>query len=330
MLTDRAQDPDLIARFYEAAAQPGRWEAALTALCEAFEADTGVLFHQPHGDTTPHLLAANPRATQAKSIGADYFKEQAAREEGYHRLRASVELDGGARAGMGLNRPVGAVAFDDGERAALDRVARHLAAALRLESRLAVERLNSAARGAALDQLRHGALIVTARSEVLFANFAAESMADGGGLCIGGLGGIVGCTDHKEDAALTALIRAAALGQAGGTTRISRAAGLPILAATVTPLPLALAAGHARALALVTIRDLGVASDAGQADWMALFGLTAAEAAILPQIAAGDSMALIAQSRGVNTATVRAQVTRVLEKTGAPNMRALATMISGW
>jgi DNA-binding CsgD family transcriptional regulator len=155
-------------------------------------------------------------------------------------------------------------------------------------------------------------------------------MADGGGLCIGGLGGIVGCTDHKEDAALTALIRAAALGQAGGTTRISRAAGLPILAATVTPLPLALAAGHARALALVTIRDLGVASDAGQADWMALFGLTAAEAAILPQIAAGDSMALIAQSRGVNTATVRAQVTRVLEKTGAPNMRALATMISGW
>jgi DNA-binding NarL/FixJ family response regulator len=42
----------------------------------------------------------------------------------------------------------------------------------------------------------------------------------------------------------------------------------------------------------------------------------------------GDSITLIAQSRGVSAATVRAQAAKLLEKTGAANLRALASMIA--
>ena len=329
MLSDRLQDPDLIARFYEAAARPGRWDAALTALCEAFEAETGVLFHQPRAESAPKVLAASA-GPQPLRLAVDQLAQAESHGDALHRLRASVELDGGARAGMGLSRATGAAAFDETERAALDRVAHHLAAALRLETRLAMERLNSAARGAALDQLRHGALIVTGRGEVLFANLAAEAMAEGGGLILGSLGNVVSCTERAETAALAALIRQAARGGAGGSTRITRKDGQPILAAAVTPLPLSLTSGQARALALVTIRDLAATSDAGQAEFMALFGLTGAEAAILPQLLAGDSASMIAQSRGVSGATVRAQVAKILVKTGAPNLRALTSMVSTW
>ncbi len=329
MLSDRLQDPELIARFYEAAARAGRWDAALGALCEAFEAETGVLFHQPRAESAPTVLAANEGA-QTQRLTAAYLAGAEPQDGALHRLRASIELDGGARAGMGLNRPAGAAAFDDDERVALDRVARHLAAALRLETRLAMERMNSAARGAALDQLRHGALIVTSRGEVLFANGAAEAMAAGGGLVLGRLGNVVSCVKPGEAAVLSSLIRNAARGGAGGSARISRAGGQAILAAQVSPLLLPPAAGQARALALVTIRDLGATSDAGQAEFMALFGLTGAEAGILPQLLSGDSVSLIAQSRGVSGATVRAQVTRILAKTGATNLRALTSMVATW
>jgi DNA-binding NarL/FixJ family response regulator len=331
MHSDRLQNPELIARFYEAAARPGRWDMALTALCDAFEAEAGILFHQPQAEAAPRLLAENPRSAQLMGSCPDFFSVAADERGALHRLRASVDLDGGARAGLRLNRPLGAEAFDDDERAALDRVAQHLAAALRLEARLALERLSSAARGAALDQLRHGAMIVTGRGEVIFANFAAESMAEGGGLRLGAAGNVVSCADATESAALAAHMRAAARGDEGGSVRISRGAGKPILAATITPLPLSLAAaGSTRALALMIIRDLGATSDVGQAEFMSLFGLTGAEAALVPQLLAGDSVSLIAQSRGVSVATVRAQVTRILDKTGAANLRALATMISAW
>jgi DNA-binding NarL/FixJ family response regulator len=341
MLSDRLQHPDLIAHFYEAAARPERWperwDAALAALCDAFEAEAGVLFHQPRAESAPRLLALNPRSAASSTICHDTFLTDSFHagpdERGaLHRLRASVDLDGGARAGLRLLRPTGAAAFDEGERTALDRVAQHLAAALRLEARLAVERLGSASRGAALDQLRHGALIVTGRSEILFANFAAESMAEGGGLRLGAGRNLVSCADAGEAAALAALVRAAARGRAGGSLRISRGPGKPILAATVTALPLSLAADidATRALALIIVRDLGATSDAGQAEFMSLFGLTGAEAALVPQLLAGDTASVIAKSRGVSAATVRAQVARILDKTGAANLRALAAMISAW
>jgi DNA-binding CsgD family transcriptional regulator len=177
-----------------------------------------------------------------------------------------------------------------------------------------------------LDQYSHGAVIVDAQGAILFANDPALRLAATGGILLGADGDGLSCDRPDEADRLANLIyRAAARGEVG-CTRVTRRGGRAILAATVAPLPGA--AGANIRPVLVTIRDLAATSDAAQADLMGLFGFTGAEAAIVPQLLAGDSAALIAQSRGVSVATIRAQAARVLAKTGAANLRALASMIA--
>jgi DNA-binding CsgD family transcriptional regulator len=331
------QDPDLIAGFYDAAAHPDRWNNAWNAVCHAFEAEDGVLFEQAHPAAVPRILAAtNWDVAAPRLMGEFYFAVEgsgsagrggfAYRSRAGHLLTTTVSLEGGARAGLGLHRAITGAEFASDDRTALDHVARHVAAALRLEKLLVEERRVSAMRGAALDQFSHGAVIVDAQGSILFANDPALRLAAGGGIVLGADGDGLSCDRADEADRLASLIyRAATRGEAG-STRVTRRGGRPILAATVVPLPGT--AGADRRLVLVTVRDLAATSDAAQADLVGLFGLTGAEAGIVPQLLAGDSAALIAQSRGVSVATIRAQAARVLAKTGAANLRALASMIA--
>jgi DNA-binding CsgD family transcriptional regulator len=332
-----AQDPDLVAGVYAAAAHPDRWNHAWAAVCHAFDAENGVLFEQDNPSAAPRILAATNWEDSAPRLFGEFYRQADAqagsalagmsfRDSYGHLLTTTVALEGAARAGLGLHRATTGAEFASSDRAALDGVARHVAAALRLEKLLTEERLASAMRGAALDHYSHGAVIVDSQGAILFANDRALRLAATGGLVLGAAGEGLSCDRPNEaDRLATLIYRAAARGE-GGTTRITRAGRHAILAATVEPL--ALATGAGRRLVLVTIHDLGATSDAAQTDLIGLFGLTGAEAAIVPQLLAGDSAALIAQSRGVTVATIRAQAARVLAKTGAANLRALASMIA--
>jgi DNA-binding CsgD family transcriptional regulator len=185
-----------------------------------------------------------------------------------------------------------------------------------------------AARSAALDRIRHGAIIVAADGRVLFANDAARKLAESGNFTIGADSAVLSVNHPEERARLAALIADAAAGRGSGSLRITRARPLGMLAALVSPLPIEAGARTEPGMALVTLRDLAATADIAPAQLMDLFGLTAAEAAIVPQLLEGDTAHLIAQSRGVSAATVRGQAARVLAKTGAANLRALATMVT--
>jgi DNA-binding CsgD family transcriptional regulator/PAS domain-containing protein len=360
MLISRMQDPDLIAGFYEAASDPAQWEPTWAAVCRAFKAPAGLLYHQPDSTSPPRVLAATSHWGQTRPsvppvafaslaaagdmpvqyrtmLGHEVFSPQSwdGTDGGnaacqnlaagtYHVLGASVPLDGSGRAGIGLHRPIDAPAFDENDRAALDGVTRHLAAALRLAGALEAERLASAMRAAALHGLRHGVVIVGADGTIAFANDAARALAKDGGLLLGPIGDVLSCVRAAEADRLAMLIRGAVDDGGNGCTRITRGARQSLLAAVVTPLAPALSCRRA----LVIVRDLGDPCDAAQTHLAALFALSGAESAILPQLLAGDSASLIAQSRGVQVATIRTQVTRVLAKTGAANLRALASMMA--
>jgi DNA-binding NarL/FixJ family response regulator len=352
-------DPGLIAGLYDAATGPAGWSAAGEAIRQAFGAETSVVYRQADSHQPPLMLAANQRAPEAlrpalpealrpalpealrpglfEALRPALFDDFAVTDGGgaFHTLCATIRLGGEDFARVGLHRPIDGTPFTEADRKALEALTLHIAGALRLhdmvQATLQEERHASLVRGAALDRSRHGMVIVTAGGAVVFANGAAQRLARHGWISLSPAG--LGCGDRVEAARLAALIRAAAQGAAGGCARISRGPKQPILAATVAPLPLGPAADGdltpgRQALALVTLRDLGATSDAGQAQLMALFGLTAAEAAIVPQLLAGDSMPMIAQTRGVSPATVRDQAARLLAKTGAANLRALASMIA--
>lgn len=367
MLISRVQDPALIAGFYEAAADATCWASSWAAVCRAFEAPAGLLFHQRNTDPAPRILASTNWGEHGPLLYAGLsrivdtpsrmmdgnirYRTLMGQEKvgimvmdrngmfealctpfagggAFHVLGAHVPLGGTARAGIGLHRPIDAPAFVETDRAALDSVSQHLAAALRLSAQLETERWANAVRGAALDGLRHGAVVARADGTILFANDAASRMAEAGGLRLDQEGGRVTCEQADEATRLAHLVRDAAEGGEGGCARITRGGRRPMLAAVVSPLAATGEQDGAPALAMVSVRDLGDASDATESHMMELFGLTAAEAGILPQLLAGDSAALIAQSRGVQVATIRTQAARVLAKTGAANLRALASMVA--
>jgi DNA-binding CsgD family transcriptional regulator/PAS domain-containing protein len=368
MLSSPTQSPELIAGFYEAAAGAEGWTQAWSALCAAFDADTGLLYRQARPSAPPLILAARNWPLAAHGLPADRYVQmdpsaaeatpriarsfmgqetaapprsalspfeslEALPAAAFHVLCATVPLDGTALVGMGLHRP------------ALDCVGRHVAAALRLESLLAAERTASALRGAALDRSPHGVLIAAADGAMLFANRAARAMAQAAGIDLGdGPAGILLPTPD-EAAHLQTLIASAAAGGPGGSTRLTRQNAQSVLVAMVESLPVGIAAQTglsvappadrpaagqpaATAMALITLRDLGATPDASPSQLIDLFGLTAAEAGIVPQLLAGDSASLIAQSRGVAQSTVKSQTARILAKTGAANLRALSTMLS--
>lgn len=356
-----ALDSDVVTAFIEAAADPNRWPDAWAALCITFEADCGVIYRQtrvpdgvsrvvvdwpplplrvfddgcihldpfaPPGKLADHFGALLGRQTQVQREFADPAQYPAfarrAIAQAHHVLCAPMEIEGFAIAGVALHRGEEAEPFTARDERLLPLLARHLAAALRLERVLAESRIAQAARDSALDQLSHGAVLADGAGRVLFANRTAWSMAARGGIDISSAAGIRP-TDPAQAAAFSKLLRQAARGRAGGSLRLLRERGAPI-AASVEPLAgdMTLHGGTA----LVSLRDLAPSLDVSAPQLMALFELTPAEVSIVPQLLAGESAQLIAKSRGVKVTTVRDQAARILAKTGAPNLRALATMIA--
>jgi DNA-binding CsgD family transcriptional regulator len=195
----------------------------------------------------------------------------------------------------------------------------------RVQHRRADTKAALAARGAVLDQMSQGAIIVGADRRVLFANGAARRLSAHGGFTLGGEPGHLSADRPEESARLAGLVAEAAAG-GSGSMRLTRVPPHRMLAATIAALPV----GNAdpSGLVLITLCDLTATADIAPCQLMALFGLTAAEAAIVPQLVAGETTHFIAQSRGVAVATVRAQAARILAKTGAANLRALSTMVA--
>jgi DNA-binding CsgD family transcriptional regulator len=209
---------------------------------------------------------------------------------------------------------------------AMEALSSFTGAAWRLERSLAESRAGLAAQGAALDRIGHGVIIVDGNRHVLFANQPAKCLAETGGIRLEREPGTLSADVATEAAGLAARIADAAHGGGGGSLRLSRPSPLGKLAATVSPLPVA-APGDA-IMVLVALRDLTATADIAPSQLMELFGLTAAEAAIVPQLVEGETAHVIARGRGVAVATVRAQAARILAKTGAPNLRALAMMVA--
>ncbi len=332
MLSSFAPDADLIACFYEAAATRQGWGEAWSALCAAFGAEAGLLFRRSRPASQPFVLASRnwPLETHDGRLRGDPAWPAEPQAAAFT-LCTTALLEGTAVIGMGLQRQTGAPFFTEAEHTALDGLGRHVAAAVRLEALLAAERFASAVRGAAMDVSPNGIIVLGSRGTILFSNAVARRMAADSGLLLDcwGEARLTGPSAEK----LEALAASVAAGGPGGCVSVPRAHARAPLAATVEPLGVQLAnqAGlpaSAMACVMITLRDLGATIDAPPMALMELFGLTAAEAGIVPQLLCGESTSLIAQSRGVAAGTVKAQAARVLAKTGAANLRALSAMIA--
>ncbi len=234
----------------------------------------------------------------------------------------------------GVTRRMAEEPYQGEARAAVDRFLGHLGRAARLHERFrALAGMLSATRTIA-DSLAPALMVLDTAGRQVTANAAAEEiLGREDGLLL--RDGRLWARDAESRAKLAAVLAQAARGEAGSgplPVHVERPSPAQPYRLAVWSLPIgqltALAEGEPRLL--VMIRDSDKRSPPAALLMASFHGLTAAETALLERLGAGDSLADLAERRGVRMSTVRSQLSAVLAKTGARNQSDLIRRLYDW
>lgn len=209
----------------------------------------------------------------------------------------------------------------------------HLAKAVEIGRAFALLRARYKAALAALDRVQVGLAIALPSGEIVLRNAEAErifSLADGIGL---GRDGHLICREPERRQTIETAIAAAALTARGGPGHhewlalVKRRSGAHPFLLDVAPLvDSGMEIDRDLVGALVTIIDPDRLPPTSARRFALLHGLTAAEAEVCKLLIEGASGPEIAERRGTAPGTAKAQVRRIMEKTGARSRGELIRM----
>jgi DNA-binding CsgD family transcriptional regulator len=221
-----------------------------------------------------------------------------------------------------VHRGKSQAAFNAGEEAAFRPIMDHLNRVLRIRGDLHAARRETRLAKGTLDSLALAVITVDRQGRLLSHNLAAETVlrrADGFTLRRGALTGRTAAAAQRFAEALT---RATAAEPSGSWFRIERDPAESPYLVTVLPQP------GSRSSALVVVRDPDAEAGDLAERLRALFGLTAAEAAVACELVAGRSPEEIAQVRGASVQTVRQQLKAVAAKMGVSRQAEIVAQIA--
>ena len=265
----------------------------------------------------------------------EHFSEQERRSDGYFQWAEAHGFHHGAATGFQLNtgdlavvqvmRRTGELPFNRLELHEIDRFRPHLARAAMLAARWKMERLRAATEALALVDIP--AVVLSAECKVMAANSLAEALAEH----------LVWSAEGRlalADARATAKLRQQVFACANFGSAIS-ASSFPAwdmerkCAVVVHVVPLK---GERRelfdgGLALAVFAPAGSPALPDAVLIRELFDLTAAEARVAAQLAAGRTVEEIARTHGVAESTVRSQTKSILHKVGAHRQAELAARL---
>ena len=210
------------------------------------------------------------------------------------------------------------------EKRAFAAGAAHARAAVR--THLALEAQGERLLAGAMEAVRAVAFFCDRGGRVHAMTATAEALvAEGDVLVL--RGGQLSTACEADRAALDSALGAVLGGEAPSQVVIARRLGGDDRALIeVAPLPPSCAPGFDRR-ALVIVHSARPDAQRIAAAARALFGLSAAEAGVAAQLAAGRSPAAIAHERGVSLGTVRSQVRRIYEKAGVASQLELSARL---
>jgi len=305
--------------------------------------------------TAEAVLHADPNAPpKARTNGhlvsdAEYVRSEFYADLGRHvglryAVGTVVPLGAAGLMPVCLHRATGEGPFEQADARLLDSLLPHLRRAMQLRHRLRPGPSSTSPGTAALDALATAVVVVDAELRIVVANAAAEAIAVNRlGLMIvpqkvgpGGRHRVLTALHYEDQKALSALVRATALGGSpGGGCRVRDASCAPALAALVSPLPRRLSegagglSGRVPGQALILLRDLRAASRAPDPNLLRrLFGLTLAEAEVACALYGGATKSAVAATRGLKESTIKSQVDCILLKTGTVNLRDLERLLA--
>jgi DNA-binding CsgD family transcriptional regulator len=210
----------------------------------------------------------------------------------------------------------------------------HVRRALEVHSRLEAASGRSDATEGAVDSLTVGVICLDAGGNAVFVNTRARRIANArDGFGFDGRKPTTAAVASR--AALQSRLAVALTGHAAlrqvppGPLLVPRPSGRAAYRVDITPTPRRSDCGDERSSngAILFITDPTDQSAASVPRIMALFGLTASEAAVAAAVGAGQSLECIAAARGVRVQTVRTQLKQIFGKTGTNRQSALAALI---
>ena len=242
----------------------------------------------------------------------------------HHTCLTNLVKEPERHAGLALLRGERQGNVDDEQRRAFAVLARHARAAVRTQ--MALEAQGAELLAGAMEAVRATAFLCDAAGRVRGMTASAEVLLSAGDVLRLNNGVLTAACEADRRGLEVALAAAVAGGPpilAVAARRLHTDDRVFIEAA---PLPATGAPGFGpRALVIVHgpgVDEARVAAAAG-----ALFGLSASEAAIAAQLAAGRSPAAIAHDRRVSLGTVRTQVRRIYEKVGVSSQLELSARL---
>lgn len=244
-----------------------------------------------------------------------------------------LHADPAAAIGVTLNRPDRVALFGDVERRALQSLSPHLLRLAKIHVKFGVASVAAQLQERALDRLAFGVALLSRDFGVVFVNKAARAFAArNDGLRLAGRR--VGAVTPADDAKLAAA-QAAALTRRpkGAVLQVARANGARAYVLQVMPLGAASASALAGAFeggpgALVVVTDPAEGAAAPIDLLAALWGLTAAEARLCVELAAGRDLAEAGAALGIAEHTARWHLKNVFSKTGVRRQSALVRLLA--
>jgi DNA-binding CsgD family transcriptional regulator len=362
------QFSSLVADIYDAALDPARWDQTLRHVCSVTGGDnSSLVMYDLEKRRRPRIIAANLDPLQISKYD-EYFSQidplapvlersapgvivtaRLATEESDR--RGEFYNDWAHPSETGDTVFVNLTAGDEGvctfmighawrpepfPTPKVLRLARllapHLERALRAQSELRDLSLVHAAALDLIDQWRHGCVLISSTGAVLYANRAANQVAESqDGLSLRACG--LKAEIAREDVALQRLIHQARTDsgrapRSGSRLAISRSSARQSYTIQVLPVRMnRVYAGSKAAAALVLIVDHGCEPQLEPADLRNIFDLTQAEARVALLVLKGHGLQFVAAKLCVGLSTVRVHLQRVFEKTQTHRQAELAKLL---
>lgn len=361
---DLAGRERVLAALYDAAAAPeaDAWAAAMGALTDhvgalgaelliwdnarqtaalsiapSFDPAGQEMYAREFGAIDPHrtLLGGRPPsdtplfmedAFGPEAVSADPFYQEFLIPVGGRFLAAAHLATTGSRSVfLGIHRTAAMGPFQADDRRRVIALMPHVRRAVDIGERLTGGQTGPASLAdAALQALDQPVCLCDADGRLLFANAAAEAILRDALCPLGLRRGRLAADTPGEAERLRAALRQPEGGQA------LLAPGDPGAVAVVV-VPLGEAVQATAAVTAPRLVLLGMPATQAPPDppmLAALFGLTAAEAALAADLSAGRSLADIAEARGVRISTVRSQLSSILLKTGTDRQGSLVRLLT--
>ena len=296
---------------------------------QALDPRTEAGLRLPAGVFYPDSALCDPAAFERSEFCNDFYRRCGSR----WMAGAMLERTEICTSGFAIVRTPRQGPFEPRDLRLLERLRPHLTQAARIHQRLAGHAREAALDLAAFDQLEVGIVLLDRAARPVRWNRAADEILaarDGLGL---GRQGLVAASRHA-DVLLQRALAAASIDARGGRSPAPAALAIerPSLErpyeVLVAPLG-ALRSADPAAGILVLITDPATMSELPAALVARLHGLTPAEARVAVALAAGRSLAEIAQASGYTRDAARGHLKQIFQKTGTHRQAELVVLLRG-